>query len=132
MSPYLPSGAPPEYMIYKINIMKKSLFLVLAGSFASLFFSRQFSLGFFVGGAVSVANFSLLAGYILRMRGLSSRKARGFIVSRFLVMYLIMAVTLFIGITKGLVVFTAAALGLLAVKFAIFLNGIPKRYVESI
>ena len=128
-------NTPTEYLVYRINIMKKALFIILAVSFATLFFSKGFSLGFFVGGLIAMANFLLLSRYILKMKEMmkdfSLVKARRFIVGKFLIMYLIMAIALFIGARKGMVVFAGTALGLLVVKFTIFLEGLIVKYVKS-
>ncbi len=113
---------PLEYLIYRINILKKTLFITLAISLAGLFFSRKFSTGFFVGGALAMMNFSLLAGHIARMRDFPVKAARRYIIGKFLIMYAVMAVFLFIAIMKGMPVFIGMATGLLSVKFAIFLD----------
>lgn len=126
---------PAEYLIYKVGILKKALFIILALSFASLFFLKSFSLGFFVGALISMANFSLLSKYILKMRDLmrdfSIIRAKRFIVVRFLIMYFIMGLALFIGATKGIDAFLGTALGLLVIKFTIFIDGILAKYVKS-
>lgn len=121
---------PVEYLIYKINIMKKAFLIIASVSLLMLFFSRKFSLGFFVGGLISMANFSLLAGYIAKMRSFALNRAKRYIISKFLVMYLVMAITLFIGATKGMVVFAGTALGLLVIKMAIFSDGALVKYAK--
>ena len=113
---------PLEYIVYKISILKKAMILLLSILIPSVFFNKGFALGFFMGGCISLANFSLLSKYILEMKDLAVRKAQRFIVLRFLGMYLIMAVVLVIGINKGLVTFFGVAAGLLIIKFAIFLS----------
>ena len=118
---------PVEYVICKINILKKAVIAALAVLIVSLFFDRGFSLGFFMGGCVALANFSLLSKYILQMRELSIKKAQRFIVSKFLFMYLIMGAALFIGKTKGLETFLGVAAGLLIIKIAIFLDGLGRK-----
>lgn len=131
MNTYAVREIPVEYLVYRINIFKKSLFIILAVSFLSLFFSKELSLGFFVGGLISMANFSLLSKYILRMRDFPLGKAKRFIISRFLIIYLIMGLALFIGTTKGVLPFAGTALGLLTIKFAIFIDGVFSKYVKS-
>ena len=130
MSVYNLENIPFEFLFYKLTIMKRTLFIILAVSFVTLFLSKEFSLGFFVGGLIAMANFSLLAKYILKMRELSVNKAKRFIVSRFFIIYLIMAAALFIGATKGMAVFFGVAAGLLTVKFAIYINGIFAKHVK--
>lgn len=121
---------PVEYLAYKITILKKTLLTVLAVSAAALFFSRKFSLGFFVGGAIAMANFSLFAKYIEEMRNLTLRAAKKYIMARFLLIYLVMAAALFVAASKGMLVFAATALGLLAVKASIFLDGVLGKNVK--
>ena len=71
-----------------------------------------------------MANFSLLAKYILKMRGLFAGKAKRYIIGKFLILYLAMAATLVIGATKGMATFAGCSLGLLVIKGAIFSEAI--------
>ena len=121
---------PIEYLIYRINILKKTLFIMLAISLVGLFFSRKFSTGFFVGSALAMMNFSLLAGAIARMRDLSIKSARRYIIGKFLIMYAVMALFLFIAMMKGIPAFIGTALGLLSVKVTIFLDGALAKYAK--
>ena len=113
---------PTEYTVYKIAILKKSLLITFITCFIAFFFSRNFFLGFFIGGLLSMANFSLLAKHIIKMRNFSVNKAKRYIVGKFLIIYFIMGLALFIGATKGMLVFAATALGLIVIKIAIFLD----------
>ena len=131
MSLYAAKEIPSQYLAYKIKIMKKAFLVIFALSFATLLFSKEFSFGFFVGGFISVANFLLLWKNILKMREFSLNKAKRFIISKFLVMYFIMGLALFIGITKGVLAFAGVATGLLVIKFAIFIDGMFVRYEPS-
>ena len=120
-------SVPAEYVICKINILKKGAIVMFGVLILSLFFDRGFSLGFFMGGCIALANFSLLSKHILQMREFSIKKAQRFIVAKFLLMYLIMGLALFIGRTKGLPTFFGVAAGLLVIKIAIFLNSLARR-----
>jgi len=117
-------SAPLEYIVYKINILKKAIVLISLVVVAAIFFNKGFSLGFFIGGFLSLANFSLLSKHILQIRSFSVRKAQTFIILRFLLMYLIMASALVIGIHKGLATFFGVASGLLTIKICIFLENL--------
>lgn len=123
---------PLEYLIYRINILKKAVFIILAISLAGLFFSRKFSVGFLVGGAIAMMNFSLLARHIAAMRDFALKKAKRYIMGKFLVMYIIMALFLFVAITKGVHVFIGTALGLLVIKFTIFMDGALVKYAKPL
>jgi|GEM_PF-3220434 len=123
---------PIEYLVYRVNILKKAIFIMLIISLAAGFFSRKFSIGFLMGGAVAMMNFSLLAGHIATMKGLAGKRAKSYIMGRFLVMYAVMALFLFVAITKGMYVFAGTALGLLVIKFAIFIDGILIKYAKSV
>jgi len=122
---------PIEYLVYKVTILKKALLIVATATLTGLFFDKGFSAGFLVGGLISMANFSLLARHIARMRGFSIGRAKRYIIGKFLAMYVIMAATLFIAATKGMTVFAGAAVGLFAIKFAIFIDGIFIKHAKS-
>ena len=98
MSVYGTREIPLEYLIYRINILKKAVFIILAVSLGGLFFSRKFSIGFLVGGAIAMMNFSFLAKDIAAMRDFTLKKAKRYIISKFLIMYLVMALFLFVAI----------------------------------
>lgn len=118
---------PVEYLIYKINILKKCLLLMAIGIVVGLFWNRNFSFGFFVGSFIAMANFSLLSKYVLRMREMPIKAAQRFIILRFLLMYMIMAAALFSAVKKDVTVFLAVALGLLIVKAVIFVDNFISR-----
>jgi hypothetical protein len=86
------------------------------------FWSKNFSWGFFLGSFISLANFSLLSKYVLKMKQMPIKAAQRFIISRFLLMYVIMAAALFAAVKKGLISFLAVALGLILVKIVIYLD----------
>jgi len=132
MTNRLAREVPVEYLIYRINILKKTLFIVLAVSLSGLFFSRKFSTGFFVGGALAMMNFSLLAGAVAKMRDFSVKSAKRYVISKFLIMYAIMALFLFIAIMKGLPAFIGTAIGLLSVKAAIFFDGVRVKHAKPL
>jgi len=120
-------NTPVEYLIYKINILKKCLLLMAIGIVVGLFWNRNFSFGFFVGSFIAMANFSLLSKYVLRMREMPIKAAQRFIILRFLLMYMIMAAALFSAVKKDVTVFLAVALGLLIVKVVIFVDNFISR-----
>jgi len=120
-------NTPVEYLIYKINILKKCLLLMAIGIVVGLFWNRNFSFGFFVGSFIAMANFSLLSKYVLRMREMPIKAAQRFIILRFLLMYVIMAAALFSAVKKDVTVFLAVALGLLIVKAVIFVDNFISR-----
>jgi len=120
-------NTPVEYLIYKINILKKCLLLMAIGIVVGLFWNRNFSFGFFVGSFIAMANFSLLSKYVLRMREMPIKAAQRFIILRFLLMYVIMAAALFSAVKKDVTAFLAVALGLLIVKVVIFVDNFISR-----
>ena len=120
-------NVPLEYLIYKINILKKCLLFMAIGIVVGLFWNRNFSFGFFVGSFIAMANFSLLSKYVLKMREMSIKAAQRFIILRFLLMYMIMAVALFSAVKKDVMAFLAVALGLVIVKVAIFVDNFISR-----
>ena len=126
-------NVPVEYLIYKINILKKCLLLMAIGIVVGLFWNRNFSFGFFVGSFIAMANFSLLSKYVLKMREMSIKAAQRFIILRFLLMYVIMAAALFSAVKKDVVVFLAVALGLVIVKVVIFVDNFisRKRWLQT-
>ncbi|MBL7197308.1 MAG: ATP synthase subunit I [Candidatus Omnitrophica bacterium] len=120
-------NAPVEYLIYKINILKKCLLFMVIGIIVGLFWDKNFSFGFFVGSFIAIANFSLLSKYVLQMRDMSIKAAQRFIILRFLLMYVIMAVVLFSAVKKDMITFLAVALGLIIVKVVIFVDNFTKK-----
>ncbi len=122
MTTYEAKNIPIEYLIYKITIMKKSVFIMGVVCIGSILISKEFSFGFLVGGLLSIANFSLLAKHILKMRELPVKNAKRYIITKFLLIYFIAAVALFIAATKGMGVFAGTAVGLITTKFAIFID----------
>ena len=121
-------SVPLEYIVYKINILKKAIVLISLVGISAIFLNKGFSLGFFIGGFLSLANFSLLSRHILQIRSFSLRKAQTFIILRFLLMYLIMAAALVIGIHKGLATFFGVAVGLLVIQIIIFLENLKRPF----
>jgi hypothetical protein len=131
MSTVTSDTVPLDYIVYKITIMRRALFAMIAFCLAAMFFSRGLAAGIVVGGLISIANFSLLAKYIIAMRGFSVAKAKQYIIGKFLVQYVIMAAALFIAATKGMDVFIGTAVGLLMVKVSLFLEMVVARYAQS-
>jgi hypothetical protein len=123
-------NVPEEYFIFKISILKK-LILITIGLSTAAFFAGQrgFSAGILVGGLISAAVFSMLYKYVLRVRGISPSNKRAFLISRYLLIYGVMALTLLIGIKKGIGVFLGAASGLILLKVVIFWEGSRQKYV---
>lgn len=121
-------NAPVEYLVFKINILKKSSLIILFISVISLLFKQgPFALGCFFGGLISILIFSLLYKYVLVVRNLSLPQRKKFFIPRALLIYTIMGLTLFIAIKKGLPVFLGTASGLLSLKIAVFTEGLRKR-----
>jgi hypothetical protein len=119
---------PVEYVIYRISILKRAVVTIAVVSVAMLFFMKGCALGFFVGGLIAMANFSLLSKYVVEMRNFPVARAKRYIIGKFLIQYLVMAVTLFIGATKGITVFAGTALGLLVIKAVIFQEAVFTRH----
>jgi len=125
-------SVPTEYLIFKMNILKK-IFL-LTGPICiitALIGYKGFSLGFLVGGLLSMAIFSLMYKYVLSMKGLPSSRRRIFIVPRSLIMYFLMGAALFIGIKKGIPVFLGTLTGLLSLKAAIYIQVFQERHAGA-
>ena len=120
--------APQDFLLFKISIIKRCLLIVLVVFFVSLLLGQEgFSLGVLIGGCLTICIFSLLAKYVLVLRDLSSRQRKRFLIPRALLIYAIMGITLFIAIKKGLPVFLGTAVGLLALKAAIFAEVFKKK-----
>jgi len=121
-------SVPAEYLVFKVNIYKKVLFITLAASLAALLLGqRGFATGFFIGGLLSMAIFSLLYKYVLALRNLALPRRKRFIMPRALLIYAIMGVALAIGIKKGIPVFIGTAAGLLSLKIAVFIQVFQER-----
>ncbi|MFH1848349.1 MAG: hypothetical protein ABH825_03940 [Candidatus Omnitrophota bacterium] len=125
-------GIPAEYLIFKVNILKKT-FLIASGVCltALVFNQRGFALGFFVGGILSILIFSLLYKYVLELNDLSPSRKRSFLVPRSLLLSAIMGAALFIGIKKGLPVFFGTAAGILSLRISIFSETFKRKYAGA-
>ncbi|MFH1644909.1 MAG: hypothetical protein ABIB11_00650 [Candidatus Omnitrophota bacterium] len=118
---------PPDYLCFKIKILKKLLLGIFVGGIAAFVFGyKGFCLGYIVGGFVAMSIFSLLYKYVLIARGLSLPKRKKFLAIRALILFFIMAITLFIAINKGLDVFLGAAAGMLLLKLVMFVEAIGR------
>ncbi|NQT94885.1 MAG: hypothetical protein HQ572_00390 [Candidatus Omnitrophica bacterium] len=116
-------SVPLEYLLFKITIYKRVIFIVATISIVALLLRHgDFALGAVVGGLIAVAIFSLLYKYVLALRNIQIGQKGRFIIPRALMLYAIIGFTLFIAITKGLPVFLGAAAGIFSLKIAIFLE----------
>ena len=123
--------APKEFLLFKITIFKRCLLILLAGCIASFVFRQgAFALGFFMGSLISMAIFSLLYRYILAAKDFSPRQRKKFLIPKALLIYVIMGITLFIAIKKGLPVFLGCAAGLLSLKIAIFAEAFKRKQCQ--
>jgi len=121
---------PAEYLIFKINILKRIFLVTLAVSLGAMLFGQKgFALGFCVGGLLSIAIFSLFYKYVLAIRGLEPPARKRFIVTKALLIYFLMGLALFIGIKKGITVFLGTATGLFSMKLAVFIQVFQERNV---
>jgi len=126
-------SVPLDYLVFKINIQKR-LFLVTMGvSLIALLIGQQgFSMGFFIGGAIAMALFSLLYNYILSLRSLKEiPQKKRFIIARSFLMYVMMGIALFIGIKKGIPVFLGVAAGMLSLKAIIFIHVFKEQHASK-
>lgn len=125
-------NAPAEYLIFKINVLKRLFLLIPGVSISALLFGqREFALGFFIGGALSMAIFSLLYKYVLETRNFSAQRRKKFIISRSLLIYAIMGIALLIGIKKGIPAFLGTAAGLLSLKIAVFIQAFREKHASA-
>ena len=123
---------PPEYFIFKIHILRKVALITLGVCRVSVLLGRKdFALGFFFGGLLSLAIFSLLYRYVLMLRNFQPPKRKMFIMTKALALYFVMAIALFIGIKKGIPVFLGTALGILSLKAAIFMQVFQEKHVSQ-
>jgi len=123
---------PRDYFVFKINVLKKLLLFTLGVCLASLAFGqKEFSLGFFMGGMLSMATFALLYKYVLQMRNFSASGRKKFIMARSLLIYLIMGLALFIGIKKGMATFLGVAAGFILLKIAVFMQAFQEKHVGA-
>ena len=125
-------NVPAEYLIFKINIYKKMLLAIAAISLTALFLGQKgFAMGFFVGGALALAVFSLLYKYVLTLRGLQPAGRKKFIIPRALLIYFIMGAALAIGMKKGIPAFLGTAAGIFALKVTIFIQAFQEKNVRE-
>ena len=123
---------PKDYFVFKINVLKKLFLFMLGVCLASLAFGqKEFSLGFFVGGMLSMATFALLYKYVLEMRNFPASGRKIFIMARSLLIYLIMGLALFIAIKKGIATFLGAAAGFISLKIAIFIQAFQEKHAGA-
>ena len=112
---------PLEYLVFKVTIFKRCAFIISVICVAALLLKQGgFAVGCFIGGLISVLNFSLLYKYVLALRGLSRQRRKRFLIPKSLLIYLIMGLTLFIAAKKGMPVFFGAAAGIFSLKIALF------------
>ena len=122
---------PKEYLIFKIQILKRVFLAAGVLSLTAFFIGQKgFSAGILVGGLVSISVFSLLYKYILDIRGFTAPRRKRVIISKYFIVYIIMAAALFIGIKKGLAVFLGVAAGLILLKIAIFTETFKTKHVS--
>jgi hypothetical protein len=117
------TNVPVEYLAFKMTIFKRCLFIALiAVSISFLLGQKDFASGLIFGSLISLTIFSLLYKYVLALRGLNLPEKKRFIMPRALLIYMIMGITLFIAIKKGLPVFLGAACGIFSLKIAVFME----------
>jgi len=122
-------AVPTEYLVFKINILKKLLIATLFVSLSAFLIGQKgFSLGFIVGGLLAMAIFSLLYKYVLMLRNIELSKRKRFIVPRAFILIGIMAFALAIGIKKGVPVFLGTAMGVLLLKIVIFIQAFQEKH----
>ena len=84
-----------------------------------VFWSRHIAFGFIAGVTVSVVNFQLMAADSYELIGKKPQKARRFIISRYLVRYIIMFVFIALVVTRTDFNIIAAFSGLLFVQMVL-------------
>lgn len=126
------TNIPAEYLIFKINVLKKIFLITIVIPFSALVIGQKaFAMGFCVGGFLSMAIFCLFYKYVLAIRGLEYPVRKKFIIAKALLIYFFMGLALFIAIKKGIHVFLGTVTGLFSLKLAVFIQTFQEKNVTK-
>ena len=112
----------------RVSIEKKAFIVGVAAALAGVIFRQVgFSMGIALGTLISLLNFRLLAKKVeLAAAGQGYNPAVFFL--GYIFRYLLMGLTLWVCINRGLTYFVGAACGLFAIRIAIYADSfIPKK-----
>jgi Mg/Co/Ni transporter MgtE len=101
------------------RVIKRAFFLGTILFFISFFINRDFSLGILLGTTISIINFLLL---YFQIKKIAEKKFLFFTFFGYIMRYLFMGLALFLAIKINFSMFFGTAIGLFAIRGAIYLT----------